>query len=270
VADGLPSGAPVTLLRSATAAVLLFLHAPIVVIILSSFSPESYLTLPTGAISWRWYREIPNHPEFLRALWLSIQLGVATVAVSTTCGIPAALALTRYQFLGRQLLAGACLSPLTVPVVVTALALLQFLNPLGLDGTFIGLLAAHTVLTLPYSIRTASASLAGLPRAVEFAAQDLGAGPLQTFFLVTLPLARQGIIAGAVMVFLVSFDTFTVTFFLAGPQFRTLPLEIYNYSVFYIDPLISAISSLLIGASIATVILVQRFFGLREVLVGKD
>lgn len=259
-----------TALRLATLGVLLFVHAPVAVIILSSFSPESYLTIPTGLLSWRWYRQIPMHPEFLRAFWLSIELGVATALVSTTCGVPAAVALSRHRFSGRQIVAGACLSPLIVPVIVTAVALLQFLNPLGLDGTFIGLLVAHVVLTLPYSIKMASASLAGLPRTVELAAQDLGAGPLRTFFLVTLPLIRSGVLAGAVMVFLVSFDSFTISFFLAGPQFRTLPLEIYNYTVFYIDPLISALSSLLVGFSLAAAILVDRFFGLRQLLAGKD
>ena len=99
------------MLRAATLAVLLFLHAPVIVIVLSSFTPEAYLTLPTGGPSLRWYREIPRHPEFLWALWLSVKLGLATAVVSTACGIPAAIALTRHQFRGRQLLAGACLSP---------------------------------------------------------------------------------------------------------------------------------------------------------------
>jgi putative spermidine/putrescine transport system permease protein len=256
--------------RFATIVVLAFLHAPIVVIVLSSFSPESYLTLPSGAVSLRWYREIPKHPEFLWAFWLSAKLGVLTALVSTTCAIPAAIALTRHTFPGRAFLGGACLSPLTVPVVVTAVALLQLLNRLAMDGTFLGLLIAHVVLTLPYSIRTISATLAGVPRMFELAAQDLGAGPLRTFLLVTLPLMRTGIVAGVIMVFLVSFDTFTVTFFLAGTHLRTLPLEIYNYSVFYIDPLISAVSSVLVGCSVVVALIIERWLGLRQVFIGKD
>jgi putative spermidine/putrescine transport system permease protein len=140
------------------------------------------------------------------------------------------------------------LSPILFPAIVLGLALLVFYHRIGLAGSFLGLVTAHSVLTTPFVLRLVAASLADFDPAVEEAARNLGAGWWRTFFQVTLPLIRPGVLAGALFAFIISFDELVITLFLSGPGLETLPIRIFTYVEYSSDPTISAISTALIVA----------------------
>lgn len=242
-------------------AVLVFLALPIVVVIPSALSAGSTLSFPPQGLSLRWFRNVVDKPEFVRAFGVSLGIALVATALSLTLGTLAAMGLVRHRFPGRDLLQLAFVAPLIFPAIVYGVAMLMVLGPLRLTRTSLGLVLAHVVITLPYVVRTVSATLTGVDRRFEESAAILGAGPWRTFRHVTFPLIRPGLIAGATFSLIVSFDEFTVSLFLTGPDLMTLPLEIYHYTEFTIDPTIAAISTVLIVLSVLTIVLIERFLG---------
>ncbi len=243
-----------------------FLLAPVVVVVLVAFTPEGWLAIPTTRFSLRWFRAIAERPEFLEAFRNSALVALGASAVATLLGTLAALGLHRYRFPGRDLIGVFLLSPLMVPTVVTGVSLLYFYTLLGLAATIPGIVAAHVVVTVPYVIRTVSASLAGFDRNLERAAMALGAGPLRTFGLITLPSILPGLAAGTVFAFITSFDELTVSLFVTGPRLVTLPIQIYNYITYITDPLVAAVSTVMVAMTLAAVLLLERLVGLDRVL----
>jgi putative spermidine/putrescine transport system permease protein len=246
-------------------AVLIFLLLPIVIVIPLAFSSDASMVFPPSGFSLKWFGNALNRPEFPTALWLSVRLAVLSTAISLVLGGLAAYAIVRFRFIGRDTCTMLFLSPLIVPTVVLAIALTMIFGQLGLLRSFWGLVIAHVIVTLPYSVRVLSASLAEINRDVEEAAMMLGATPYRMVSTVLLPLMRPGIISASVFAMIVSFDEFTVTLFVTGPGLYTLPISIFNYSEFYSDPTIAAISVLLILTSTAGIVLIERFVGLRNV-----
>ena len=242
-------------------AVLAFLALPILVVIPAAFGPDSTLGFPPRGLSLKWFRNVADHPEFLRALGVSLAVAGISTAVTLALGTAAALALVRHRFAGRDVLQLAFVAPLVFPAIVYGVAMLMVLNPLRLTRTVLGLVLAHAVITLPYVVRTVGATLHGVDRRLEESAQILGATPWRTFRHVTLPLLRPGLIAGATFSLIISFDEFTVSLFLTGPGLMTLPLEIYHYTEYTIDPTIAAISTVLIVLSVVTILAIERFLG---------
>lgn len=243
------------------ALVLAFLALPIVVVMPSAFSAGPNLGFPPQGLSLKWFKNVVDHPEFARALGVSLSVAVVATALSLGLGTLAAFALVRHHFPGRAALQLAFVAPLVFPAIVYGVAMLMVLSPLKLTRTALGLVLAHVIITLPYVLRTVSATLHGVDRRLEEAAQILGANPWRTFWNVTFPLVRPGLIAGATFSLIVSFDEFTVSLFLTGPGLMTLPLEIYHYTEFTIDPTIAAISTVLIVLSVATIMAIERFLG---------
>ncbi len=242
--------------------VLAFLMAPLVVVIGASFNGGALLAFPPVNPSLRWYAAIPANPEFVTGFQTSLQVAVLTTLVASLIGVPAALAVARHRFPGRGLLNAFVLSPLILPTVVLGIACLLFFTRLGVVASLPGLVLAHTVVTTPYVVRTVVASLAGLDPALEEAARNLGAGPLRAFRRVTLPLIAPGLLAGALFAFIISFDELVLTLFVAGPRLATLPIRIFTYVQYSNDPLIAAISTVLIVASFVVVVLLDRLVGL--------
>ncbi len=242
-------------------AVMAFLALPILVVIPSAFGPSVMLAFPPRGLSLKWFKNVVDHPEFLQALWVSLAVATVSTAVSLALGTAAALGLVRHRFPGRDLLQLAFVAPLVFPAIVYGVAMLMVLNPLRLTRTILGLVLAHAVITLPYVVRTVGATLHGVDPRLEESAQILGATPWRTFWHVTLPLIRPGLIAGATFSLIISFDEFTVSLFLTGPGLMTLPLEIYHYTEYTIDPTIAAISTVLIILSVATILGIERFLG---------
>jgi putative spermidine/putrescine transport system permease protein len=228
--------------------ILLYLVAPVIVVVATAFTTTAYPVFPPQGFTLQWFERFLGMPEFTEAIRRSALLAFSSTVVATALGTFSALSLARYKFRGREAFSAFMLSPILFPTIVFGLALLVFYSRVGLSGSFAGLVIAHSILTTPFVIRLVMASLAEFDPAVEEASRNLGAGWWRTFLQVTLPLVRPGVLAGAVFAFIISFDELVVTLFLAGPDMTTLPVRIYTYVEFSSDPTISAISTMLIVA----------------------
>jgi putative spermidine/putrescine transport system permease protein len=226
--------------------ILLFLAAPILVVIVASFSSATYLTFPPPAFGLRWYREYLGSAGWLDATAFSLFVAAAVVVLSAVLGTLAALGLAKLPPAARALATALFLSPLIVPVIVVAIGIYYAFSHYGLIGTPLGLVLAHTCLAVPFVVTSVGASLASLDRRLEQAAASLGATPLGTFRQVTLPLIRPGVLVGALFAFITSFDELVVALFLTGPGTVTLPRRMWDDLRFAIDPTIAAVSTLTI------------------------
>src|SRR3954454_10955602 len=175
--------------------VLCYLAVPLVVVVATSFTTTSYLSFPPVGATMRWYASVLGNPSFVEAFILSGQLAAIASVVALMLGVPAALVLTRADFHGRGVLSAIFLSPLVLPTIVLGAAILQYASALGFARSFWALLVGHVVLVTPYVVRTTLASLAGSEGALEEASQDLGANRVETFFLITLPQIKSGVVA---------------------------------------------------------------------------
>jgi putative spermidine/putrescine transport system permease protein len=224
------------------------------------------MAFPPKGFSLQWYERLAQNQEFITGFKVSLITAGGVAALALFVGVPVALAITRYDFRGRDALSGFFLSPLLVPAIVLGLALLLVLAPLRITGTYAGLIIAHLSITVPYVIRTTSMSLLTLNRSCEEAARTLGASAWTTFRRVTLPLIAPGVLAGGAIAFLISFDEAVISLFVVGPRATTLPVEIFHYVESRTDPQIAALSVVLIAISILFVVIIERVMGLRRVL----
>jgi putative spermidine/putrescine transport system permease protein len=257
---------PRAVLWAINVAICLFLLAPIVVVIVASFSDRPYLVFPPRGFSLRWYSQFFASHEFVDALILSLQLGLLTTLVSGVIGLLAALGLTSLRFRGVEILRGVFASPLMVPGIVVGIAMLMYFNRIRLGNTFASLLLAHVALTLPYVIRIVSAGLQSFDHALEEAARGLGATRARALRDVTLPLIKGSLMAAGAFAFIISFDEVVVTLFLAGPRMTTLPVAIYTYIEYTSDPSIAAISTILVVLTVGAVLLIDRTAGFTRFL----
>ena len=239
----------------------LYLLAPILIVIPVSFSSATYLVFPPRGFSLRWYVNFFSLRELTDALLLSVRLAIAVTGAATVIGTMAAFALVRYHVPFRNGVRTLLMSPMVLPGVVLGIGFLIFFTRTRIIHTFWSLWLAHVIVALPYVIRTVSATLFNFPRVLEEAGASLGASPLSVFRTVTLPIAKPGIMAGAIFAFIVSFDELVISIFLTGPRLSTLPVEIYNYLEFTSDPTLAAISVILIILTVTAVALLERFVG---------
>lgn len=245
--------------------VIIFILSPLAFVVAVSFTPTDNLALPPGGqLSLRWFQTLFQNEGFIRAFIRSVYLAVAAATVSTSIGILGAFGLVRYQFKGRNLLETLFVSPLTIPAAVLGLSLLQFFLFIGWYDWFLSMLAAHTILTIPYVIRTVGASLRGIDPLCEKAAQNLGATWVQVLTRVTLPLIRSAVLAGFLFAFLISFDNLTVSLFVAGPNMETLPIKMFNYIQDINDPLIAAVSTTMILIAVGLMLIFERLLGVQK------
>jgi putative spermidine/putrescine transport system permease protein len=241
--------------RSALAAlwtaVLVFLAAPIAIVVALSFSSASYLTFPPPALGIRWYHAYLGSREWLDATWLSLVVAGCVVVLATALGTLAAVGLRDLPRAMRVAFGALILSPLIVPGIVIAIGIYYVFARYRLVGTPAGLVLAHTCLAVPFVVTSVSASLAGLDRRLQQAALSLGATPWGAFRQVTLPLIRPGVLVGALFAFITSFDELIVALFLSGSGAITLPRRMWDDLRFAIDPTIAAVSTLTIALSAA-------------------
>jgi putative spermidine/putrescine transport system permease protein len=249
-------------LRGLAVLTLLYLLLPIAVIVGASFAASDFLTFPPRGFTLRWYATFLRTPGWVESFRLSLALAAATTVVATAVGVPAALALARHAIPGHRLLSSLFLSPLVLPQVVLGVGLLQYLSLLGVARTFAAILVGHLLLTLPYIIRSVMAALAGVDRTLEEAAADLGASPAVTFFTVTLPLIKGGVVAGALFAFVISWTNVEVTMFFTTSQLNPLPVNIMNYIAYTVDPLVAAISAASVYVSFVVLLLIEATVGL--------
>ncbi len=255
-------------LSSFAALVYVLILAPIVVVVMLAFSADNFILFPPSGYSLRWFRQLAGNGPLLAALWLSVQIAAVVTVLSLVVGVPAALALAKGRFPGKDALTSFFLAPLLLPTLITGLALLLFFSPLRLTATLPGLVLGHMTVTVPFVIRMMATALANLPDDIEAAAATLGATPWRVVRRVTLPLATPGLIACACLSFLLSFDETVISLFIAGPRASTLPVEMVRYVEGRTDPLIAALSVVLIVATLAVVLVVERLVGVARA-VGK-
>lgn len=248
---------------------VIFILAPLIMVIAVSFTDKGYLSLPTDGLSLRWFRAILDNPDFIDAFWMSVWLAVISASVAVLISVPAALAIARHKFPGRDMISAFLLSPLMIPHLVLGVAFLQFYSTIGLGGSFYGLAAAHVILITPYALRLALASATGLSTDAENAALTLGASKFTVFRRITLPLILPGVAGGWLLSFITSFDELTMSVFVASPATQTLPVRMYHHITQTIDPLIASISTVLIVLTFLVMLILDRFYGLDKIFVGK-
>ena len=247
-----------------------FMLAPIVVVCAVAFTPEGYLSFPTRGLSLRWFRAIGDYPEFIRAFWLSIGLGALSSAIALAVSVPAALAIARLRFAGREPLTALFMSPLMIPHVVLGIAFLRFFTEIGLGGSFTGLVLAHIILVFPFALRLTLASAVGLDRSIEQAAVSLGATEWTLTRRITLPLILPGLVSGWALAFIQSFDEVTKTVFVAAPGTATLPVRMFLYIQDNIDPLVTSVSASVIAITAVALVILDRLYGLERLLSGQS
>jgi putative spermidine/putrescine transport system permease protein len=243
---------------------LVVVLAPVVVVIWMSFTPSALFTLPLTELSLRWYREALSYPGFVDAFGLSFELATLAAIITIAIAFLAAYGLVRYRPPGGGALRAFFTAPLLVSAVVFGIAMLQFVNRLGLYNKFVGLLLAHIVLVVPFAIRSLEVTLRAVPEELEWAAMILGRGRAGTLLRVTLPLCARGLVTAFLFCFLLSFSEVTTTIFMTGPGLQTLPVRIYNYMADRIDPTVAAVSALVVMVSLALLLLLNLLGGLRR------
>jgi putative spermidine/putrescine transport system permease protein len=248
---------------------VIFMVAPIAIVCIVAFTPEGFLSIPTTDWSLRWFKAIARYPEFIEAFWASLVLGALSSIIAVGLSVPAALAIARDRFAGREMFTAVFLSPLMIPHVVLGIAFLRFFTQIGLGGTFTGLVLAHIIIVFPFALRLVLASATGMDRALENAAVSLGASGFTVFRRVTLPLILPGVASGWMLAFIQSFDEVTMTVFIAAPGASTLPVRMFLYIQDNIDPLVTSVSAVVIVITVVFMVLLDRIYGLDKLLSGK-
>ncbi|MDQ1665075.1 MAG: putative spermidine/putrescine transport system permease protein [Actinomycetota bacterium] len=241
------------------AIVAVWMAAPPLVVIPMSLSDQRSFSFPPNGYSLRWYREFFENPMWLDALRSSISIAIQVMLLSVVLGTLASFAIVRGRFRGRNILEMIGIAPLIVPVVVLGIGTYAIFLKWGLVGTVTGFVAAHTVLAVPYVIITVSSSLRIMDRQLERAATVLGASPYRVFRRITLPIIAPGVLAGGLFAFVTSFDEVVVSLFIANPQLRTLPVEMYSSVTRDIDPTIAAASTLILIVSTVLILVSTKF-----------
>lgn len=239
------------LIRLYTVLVYAFMFAPIAVVVLLSFNASQFGGFPMAGFSLRWFVELYENEAIVRAFRTSLLLGALTAVIASAFGVPAALALVRYEFPGKKLMGTLLIAPILVPEVVLGVALLLFLRWLALPKSFALLLLGHVIITLPFVVLVVQARLTGLGRDCEEAALSLGANPVQTFFEVTLPRLMPAVFAGMLFAFTISFDDITATLFWKAAGTETVPTQIFAMLRHSISPEINALGTVMIVITVA-------------------
>ncbi|MDJ1158688.1 ABC transporter permease [Chelatococcus sp. SYSU_G07232] len=252
------------------ALVVAFMLAPLVIVCLVAFTPGDTLSLPTTGFSLRWFRAIFVHPDFVQSFWNSLRLAALAATISVAVAVPAGLAVARHDFPGRDFLNALFLSPLIVPHLVLGVALLRLFALIGATGSFPWLVLAHVLVVTPYALRLVIAAVVGFDRSAEQAALSLGASEATVFRRITLPMILPGITGGWLLAFINSFDELTMSIFVTSPATVTLPVRMYMYATESIDPMMAAISALMVALTAVAMLLLDRVYGLDKILVGHN
>lgn len=249
--------------------VVAFMLAPLVVVCLVAFTPTDTLAVPWGAYSLRWFHAVFQHSDLVTSFVNSLVVATLAASGAVLLSVPVALAIARHQFPGRQAINGLLMSPLIVPHLVLGVALLRLFALLDVRGSALWLTLAHVVIVTPYALRLMLAALAGADPAIEHAAQSLGASRWTVFRRITLPLMLPGVTGGWLLAFINSFDEVTMSIFITSPQTVTLPVRMYMLATESIDPMMAAVSALIVALTAVVMLVLDRLYGLDQVLVGQ-
>lgn len=250
-------------------ALYIFLLAPLLIVVPLSFSNDQFLTFPPESWGIKWYLAMFQYAKFTSGLRVSLIVATIVTVISLAAGIPAAYALKRFEFRGRETIAALFTAPLLLPSIVLGLAVLLVFVRWRLLGSYTGLVLAHLLVTTPYVIRIMMTAFSTLPPSIEEAATMLGASPLTVFRRVTMPMMMPGLVASGALSFLMSFDEVVISLFVTGPRLRTLPVEIFDYVESRTDPMAAAVSVALIVVTMTIIIVIERTLGLSRT-IGKS
>jgi len=252
------------LLALYTALFFVFVFAPIAVVVAVSFTAEQGVQFPFRGTSLQWYVRLWEYKPFVDSLITSIYLALASAVSAMILAVPAAL------YLGRAgngatatAIASFLLAPLAIPALVIGMSLLYFLSAIGIGVSFTALLIAHTVVSIPYVMRTTLSVYRNINQNLGEAAAVLGASPWRAFVHVTLPLIAPGIFAGSLFAILVSLDNLALSYFFGTANVTTLPVVMLSYMQNQFDPAIAAISTVQMAISIILLLIVEKTYGLR-------
>lgn len=242
--------------------VFAFLFLPLLIIVVTAFGEAATITFPIKEFSLKWFANVFQSDAFMDSLVLSGKLALYATLVALLVGIPAAYAISRFQFKGKKLLKSFFLSPTIVPGVVVGYSIFQFVVLKLQMPVFEGLLLGHFLVVLPYIIRVVGSSLEQFDFSIEEAAWSLGCDKIKAFFKVVLPNITSGISAAFMLAFINSFNNIPVSMFLKGPGISTLPTTLMNYIEYNYDPTVSAVSVLLMLATIVIMFVVEKTLGI--------
>ncbi|WDR04548.1 ABC transporter permease [Devosia rhodophyticola] len=243
-------------------ATALILLAPLFVVIGVSISESQFIAFPPNGLSLRWYQQVLSSNAYLGAGWISIQIALMVTVLATLIGGAAAVAIHRRQLIFSDLLATVFLSPLVLPTIIYAIGMLMFWSAAFGPVSPITLALSHTIIALPYVVRTTLAVLAESDPFLEEAARTMGANRLQRLSFVVVPQCIPGLAAGAFFAFNISFDEAVLSLFLRGPTLTTLPVQIYGQLEFSPDPSVAAVSSIMIALTVILIFVIDRMLGL--------
>ncbi|PQO24088.1 polyamine ABC transporter permease [Rhodobacteraceae bacterium WD3A24] len=244
--------------------IFFFLVAPIVVMIPLSFNAQPYftftpemLTFQAEGYSLRWYEDLFTSDSWMRSIRNSFVIGVSATVLATALGTLAALGLSRPHMPLKGAIMGLLISPMIVPLIISAAGMFFFYSSINLAQTFPGVILAHTALGTPFVVITVTATLVGFDHSLTRAAANLGATPTRTFFKITMPLILPGVISGALFAFITSFDEIVIVLFVAGVEQRTIPREMWSGIREQISPTILSVATILVMISIALLTTVE-------------
>ena len=227
-----------------------YLILPILIVLPMSFSSAEFLTFPPPGLSLKWFQRYFRDSSWVDPTIVSLQVALMAMLLSTTLGTLASMALVRVRMRGKSLINTFILFPMIIPVIILSIALYSFLTRIGLLGSRAGLVLGHSLLCIPFVVITVSASLKGFDVTLEKAAMICGATRFRAFMKITFPIIRPGLISGALFAFIISFDEIVISMFICGINTKTLPMKMWEGIRMEVNPVIAAVSTLLILLSI--------------------
>ncbi|OCA87856.1 hypothetical protein A8F94_08430 [Bacillus sp. FJAT-27225] len=244
----------------------LFLAFPLLVLINVSFTELNYLSFPGRGFTLKWYQKLFEDISYVDSFLYSFKLSGTATLCALLIGIPASYGLARNTFKGKGIVMNLISSPLLLPQIFLGLALLQFFYYFtNSPQNFVSLVFAHIIIILPYVVRTCVNSFIGISPYIEEASRDLGAGAWKTFFSITLPLMKSSIIAGTLFSFAVSWINVEVTIFLTSADQMALPVKMFNYVQYNIDPMIAAVSAVTIYFAFILILIIDMLVGIENI-----
>jgi putative spermidine/putrescine transport system permease protein len=264
-------GAENIALTAITIAILVLILLPIAVVLVMSFTAVTTLQFPPPALSTRWYGEVwemltgseASLARLRESTVASLVIAAGAATTTAVAGVPAAYALTRFRFAGRLAAEEWVGLPLIFPTVVLGISLLVIVSLLPFDLGMVQIMIAHSLVGLPFMVRTCMAALEGIDTHLEEAARTLGASGLRAFAGITFPLMRGGVASGILLVFILSYNEFTLSYFLYTVDVFPLPIWLFQQSNTSFSPAVFAVSSLIILVNVIAVLLVDRLIGNR-------
>jgi len=244
----------------------MFILIPFTVIVGSSFSASQYVTFPPEGLSFKWFVHVLTSYDWMFAFFLSTVLALVAMIIAILVSLPAAKVLAKHKLkiMGQDVNVGLrtfFLSPIVIPMIVFGIGIAITLQTIGLYGTFPGLVIGHLIIVVPYVLRSLIVSFEGIPDSIEEAAVTLGATPVKTFFKITLPLAKSGLIAGSLFGFIWSFENVTVSIFLSVPEVTPLPVKMWGYLSEFADPSLCAVATIFIVLAFSVFIALYKRMG---------